>query len=268
MHIHANSIRPTLPRTRIRPIVEATFVDECLKDAPRMMMPRPELHIAVRFGPSAQRGLDIHVLGPRQHVTRKTVREGQWTILARLTLAHTRSVLGAPPAAFTEHIVPLEQVWSASDARSLYDELLKAASPTDAATILEQTISARLPLDHLQGEPAALAFEAARRLLDANVSAVAAELNISARHLRRVFLDTTGMSPKRFARLMRFSRAADLARDNSRRTWASIAAAAGYYDQAHLIEDFHAFAGTTPEAFRRELGNTDVLRRLDGTARA
>ena len=35
--------------------------------------------------------------------------------------------------------------------------------------------------------------------------------------------------------------------------WTSIAAAVGYYDQAHLIADFHAIAGATPGAFLREL---------------
>nr|WP_246356336.1 hypothetical protein [Paraburkholderia humisilvae] len=50
----------------------------------------------------------------------------------------------------------------------------------------------------------------------------------------------------------------DLARENSRASWASIAVAAGYYDQAHLIEDFQVFAGAMPEVFRCELGITGV----------
>jgi len=36
-------------------------------------------------------------------------------------------------------------------------------------------------------------------------------------------------------------------------SWASIAAAAGYYDQAHLIAEFRAIAGMTPRAFLDEL---------------
>jgi transcriptional regulator GlxA family with amidase domain len=40
----------------------------------------------------------------------------------------------------------------------------------------------------------------------------------------------------------------------SRLSWAAIAAATGYYDQAHLIEEFRAIAGVTPRVLLSELG--------------
>lgn len=243
-------------------IVDAIFTDECHADELKVALPRPELHLMVRFGPALKRGLDIHVLGARQRVTRKVIPKGQWTIMARLRLGHANAILGAPPAAFNGHPVPVEDVWSATETQTLYDALSTATKAADAAAILERTIAARLSRGRAHaGQPnhPALIREAARQLLHANVSEVAASLNISERHLRRVFLDSVGMSPKTFARLMRFSRAMDLARENPRANWANIASAAGYYDQAHLIEDFHAFAGATPEAFLRELGTARPL---------
>jgi AraC-like DNA-binding protein len=258
MHIDAIHRGQATSSTLVPSIVDAMFADECLMDGLRVAIPRPELHLVVRFGPSASRGLDIHVLGARQRVTRKIIRKGQWTILARLQLGKARAVLGAPPSTFNGHVVPVEEVWSAAEAQNLYDDLATATKATDAAMILERAIAARLSPDDLQPGHSLLVCEAAKKLLNANVSEVASDLRISERHLRRVFLETVGMSPKTFARLMRFSRATDLARENSRASWASIAVAAGYYDQAHLIEDFHVFAGATPEAFRRELGNTGV----------
>ena len=81
---------------------------------------------------------------------------------------------------------------------------------------------------------------------------VASDLGVSERHLRRVFREAVGVSPKTSAKLTRFHRAMNSAREEDEPTWASIAAA-GYYDQAHLIVDFHAIAGTTPSAFLAEL---------------
>lgn len=257
-------------RTSIPPassVVEAMFADECRVDGPGVGMPRPELHLVVRFGPAANRGLDVHVLGARQRVTRKLIRQGQRTIVARLRLGQADAVLGAPPARFNGQAVPLEDVWSAADTQRLYDDLVETTRAADAATVLARAIAARRSPDHGQSHHALLACEAAKRLIDAGVSDVAAGLRISERHLRRVFSDAVGMSPKAFARLSRFSRATDLAREASRASWASIAAAAGYYDQAHLIEDFHAFAGATPGAFLRELDATRVLTGNDGAAR-
>ena len=83
--------------------------------------------------------------------------------------------------------------------------------------------------------------------------AVASGLGVSERHLRRVFHETVGVSPKAFAKLTRFHRALRAARDDAHAGWASIAAAAGYYDQAHLIAEFRAIAGATPRALLDEL---------------
>jgi AraC-like DNA-binding protein len=263
MHIVSIHHEQATSDTSVPSIVDALFADECVMDEMRVAIPRPELHLVVRFGPSASRGLDIHVLGARQRVIRKIIRKGQWTILARLQLGTASAVLGAPPSAFNGHVVPLEDVWGAAEAQRLYDDLATVTKATDAAMILERAIAARLSPDDLQPGRSLLVCDAARKLLDANVSEVASDLGISDRHLRRVFLETVGMSPKTFARLMRFSRATDMARESSGASWASIAVAAGYYDQSHLIEDFHAFAGATPEAFRRELGNGGGLKRKD-----
>jgi AraC-like DNA-binding protein len=85
------------------------------------------------------------------------------------------------------------------------------------------------------------------------VFAVAAELGVSERHLRRVFRETVGVSPKAFARIARFHRALGAGRQDARAGWASIAAAAGYYDQAHLIAEFRAIAGVTPRVLVGEM---------------
>jgi AraC-like DNA-binding protein len=64
------------------------------------------------------------------------------------------------------------------------------------------------------------------------------------------FRDHVGVSPKRFARIIRFRRALD-AIAHGRAALGEIALAAGYYDQAHFTTEFRAHAGLTPAAYLR-----------------
>jgi len=257
--MHPASISRRYPMS----FIESMIVDECVANEPRVAIPRPEVHLVVRVGPSANRGLDMHVLGARRYVTRKTLRKGQWTVFARLQLGTAAAVLGMPASAVAGHTVPVEDVWGAGEAQAIYDQLASAESPNDAACILERAIAARRSPDHLHSDHPLLVREAGKKLLDASVHEVAAELGISERRLRRVFIETVGMSPKMFSRLMRFSRATDLARADCRMNWASIAAQTGFYDQAHLIEEFRNFTGATPEAFIHELNGAHDRTRAD-----
>lgn len=215
------------------------------------LVPRLETRIVVRFGSMARGGLDAHALGARQQVHRKLVPGGQRIVVARLRLGLHEAVLGAPASAIAGHTVALEDLWD--DSARLFDRLVGARSLAEAAAALEGTIRERLGA--AQGRPAhtALALAAASRLENAKVDVVAADLGVSARHLRRVFREAMGTGPKAFARLTRFHRALHGALTDGRADWAGIAAAAGYYDQAHLIAEFRAIAGVTPRALVDEL---------------
>ena len=139
--------------------------------------------------------------------------------------------LRIPLAEITDARVPLRDIWKGWDGRidlpSLEAELIRRLRPdrdrrVDAA--VEQ-----------------IANGAAR------VEDVARAIGISRQHLARQFLHHVGVSPKTFARVMRFRRllgAIDGAAD-----WADVAAQHGYYDQSHLIGEFRELAGTTPAAF-------------------
>jgi AraC-like DNA-binding protein len=236
--------------------VAALFVDDCLRDASLVSIPRSEIQLVVRFGPSARGGLDAYVFGARTSVRRKRIRAGQRTITARLHLCTSEAVLGVPAPALADRLVPLHELWGDAVTRPLLDQIAAARAPADAATIIERALSARVTSAGPQGPRSKVAFAAAERLVSATVSAVADDLGVSERHLRRVFRDAVGVSPKAFAKLARFHRALGAARTDRRASWSSIAAATGYYDQAHLIDDFRAIAGVTPRALLGELGST------------
>jgi AraC-like DNA-binding protein len=236
--------------------VAALLVFDCDRDGPRVLIPRPEIQLVARFGPWARSGLDVYAFGARQRVHRKSIRAGQRTVTARLRLGTPEAVLGVSATELAGRAVELEALWGNAATERLRDRLAQARDTVDAAAILESAIAERLATTDRRRAGTELALAAAGRLTSANVNAVAVALGVSERHLRRVFRETIGLSPKAFAQLARFHRALGAARKDAGASWASIAAAAGYYDQAHLIADFRAIAGVTPRALLNELRGT------------
>jgi AraC-like DNA-binding protein len=234
--------------------IAALSVNEYDRDRSLVAIPRSEVQIVARFGPSARNGLDIHAMGAQQQLRRKLIRAGQWAITVRLHLGAAEAVLGVPASAITGRVLALDDLWGEAPTQRLLDQLATARAASDATKILETAIAERLTCVNAYRSHSPLALRATERLTSASVKTVAADLGISERQLRRIFHHTIGVTPKAFARLARFHRALDIAREDPHTTWASIAATAGYYDQPHLIEDFHAIAGVTPGALLGELG--------------
>ncbi|HJZ80394.1 MAG TPA: helix-turn-helix domain-containing protein, partial [Pyrinomonadaceae bacterium] len=110
-----------------------------------------------------------------------------------------------------------------------------------------------------------------------SLGSLAAEMDCSHRTLIARFKTYVGFPPKTIARLLRFNRATRtldlLSRTRAHEPaskpyiegqraedrlvdaiqWADLAADCGYFDQAHLIKDFREFAGSTPNAFLRQV---------------
>ncbi|MCR9195783.1 MAG: AraC family transcriptional regulator [Hyphomonas sp.] len=81
------------------------------------------------------------------------------------------------------------------------------------------------------------------------ISATAAAIGWSTRHLSTQFRQETGLRPVAAARMLRFQRARTLALGSGEIGWAAIAAEAGYADQSHLIREFQDLAGQPPSAW-------------------
>ena len=58
-----------------------------------------------------------------------------------------------------------------------------------------------------------------------------------------------GLTPKLFSRVSRFQKVIQTAHALDDINWTRIALDCGYYDQAHFIHDFQAFAGITPSEY-------------------
>lgn len=148
--------------------------------------------------------------------------------------------LRIPLAEITDARVPLGDIWKGWSDGSL--EL----PPADWIVRLETELLRRLDPDRDRRVD-----EAVARIAESGgtlrIDPLAREIGISRQHLARQFLHHVGVSPKTFARVMRFRRVTETLPAD--RDWADVAAANGFYDQSHLIAEFRELAGITPDAF-------------------
>ena len=80
------------------------------------------------------------------------------------------------------------------------------------------------------------------------VSAISDQTEISDRQLERLFKKYVGLSPKFFARIIRFNYIFQVAQ-GKKLNWAEVGVESGFYDQAHFIKNFKAFTGEDPSRY-------------------
>lgn len=139
---------------------------------------------------------------------------------------------------------------------ALHDRLWQAPDLASRIAMLERFLLERLR--HAEALPSVLpaSLEWLRqRSLEgegpASIATLAKELPVGQRRLERLFRHYVGLSPKRYARLMRIARSRELIkRGGMDVSLTDTAHAAGYYDQAHFIHDFKAVTGLTPGGYR------------------
>jgi AraC-like DNA-binding protein len=82
-----------------------------------------------------------------------------------------------------------------------------------------------------------------------------AKSGLSSSQFQRRFTTQVGMTPKLYARTIRFDRALLARRKSPRRPWTDIIHELGYFDQAHFIRECHAFAGLRPSSLAGDWDN-------------
>ncbi|MEV4286372.1 helix-turn-helix transcriptional regulator [Nonomuraea bangladeshensis] len=154
------------------------------------------------------------------------------TLLTHLTTP-ARSAAAARSTASTRPTDPADH---STDSARLSD----SARPADPAARLID--SARLTNPTRLADPAAPFIARALRL-GRSVSEVARDLGLSERQLHRRSLTAFGYAPKTLQRIVRFQRALRLARAGV--PLATVAAEAGYADQAHLSHEVKRLSGVS-----------------------
>jgi AraC-like DNA-binding protein len=160
-----------------------------------------------------------------------------------------RDLLGVPAPHLVNQIVALDELWRRNEVERLHGSLIDR--PVAAGLeILREELLQRLhraaPVPTLEGEAARLLSARRGRLA---IDTVAAHYGISRQRFARRFQDATGVSPKLFARIVRFQGLVYSLLSTDVSEWAEVAPGAGFYDQAHMINEFRGFTGAPPTTF-------------------
>ncbi|HZS43915.1 MAG TPA: helix-turn-helix domain-containing protein [Blastocatellia bacterium] len=162
--------------------------------------------------------------------------------------------LQLPLSEFTDEIPGLDSVLG-HGVSELEERINLAASFEERIRITESYLlrmmnEAGLNDSHSGQFKAAVAAERIVRVRgQISIDQLSSDLGITSRHLERHFHMTIGIGPKLLARIARFQHVFKLLNCNPNISWSAIAYECGYYDQAHLIKDFKAFAGQNPSRF-------------------
>ena len=195
---------------------------------------------------------DLTVIGPRLRAVFKIATDVTRVVIVRFKPGWSSTLFGVSASELTGRYVALDELWGPT-VHHLSDDLLAARGAHDIVGRLSDAF-ARRGRDLAEPASASLARRAVRLLEgdEIRVDRVAERLGVTARHLRRAFVDSVGIGPKDFARTVRLQRA--VRRADTSPDWSRVATDTGYYDQAHLIGEFRDLVGLTPVEYmkRRE----------------
>lgn len=176
----------------------------------------------------------------------------QYGIALELTPLGARTLFGLPAGALAHEVVDLGELLG-SPTNELMDRLAAAPDWRSKFAVLDEVLTRSTR--EAKGPPPEVVH--AWQCLSAThgsieVNELAREVGWSRRHLAQQFRTELGLTPKVLARVMRFERAKLAVKQAKNPNLADVAAACGYYDQAHMNRDWRELAGCAPTTWLAE----------------
>jgi AraC-like DNA-binding protein len=141
-------------------------------------------------------------------------------------------------------LIALSDIWGVRGSR-LNQQISEARSVRQCIDLIGERLANPRDITVVQRICTSIVEQAGQVRIDD----VAFQAGFSTRQLRRLFLEQVGLSPKHFCRVIRFRSSVSRLSERGHADWAQMALDCGYYDQAHLINEFRQFSGYTPGEF-------------------
>lgn len=252
-----------VPHIALRPFVKDLWIADHARPAARprfteFALPDGYMHVVIRLSGDPIRILDeTHpagrnygygvIGGARASYYSREVSGPTHAIGATLLPGAAQALFGLNAIELANRHTSLSDVWGVQ-AEVLRERLLLLARPHLQLELFEMTLLARIPL--IKGIHPAVA-QALADVGSLAIGSMVTRSGLSHRRFVELFSQNVGLTPKRFARVLRFRRMLHRLAHDPKVAWADLAADMGYSDQAHFNREFREFAGLTPEEYRR-----------------
>jgi len=193
------------------------------------------------------------VVGPRDRplLIEKEIRDSD-IVGIRLHPGTAMLVLGVPAAEVRGSMIDLDLFWG-GEVEDVRDQLSTTTDLAARLAIVEAAVARRSTRSAERRDAPVVTSLMAGALCDViatlphdSIASLAARAGLTHRQLIAVFDEHVGLKPKAFQRVDRLRRVFGMVNKMPHAAWTVIAHQSGYYDQAHMINDFRALTGVGP----------------------
>lgn len=147
--------------------------------------------------------------------------------------------------------VPFELVFK-NDINEIETRLYESRSFTERIAVIESYLlnilkNRVLKRNFERISNSILIIDQSKGLVD--IDYLASEACCSRKQFERIFSYLIGTSPRQFLRIIRFQNAIDIKAKDKSISLTNLTYQCGYYDQAHMINDFQKLSGMTPKQY-------------------
>ena len=251
------------PDARLRPYVidYQGYRERSRGPMRRLQPPFAGVPMIVTFGPSiwltngdrpGERGIYRSFLAGLHDVHVLTEYQGeQMGFQVNFTLLGAYRFLDITMSDIANRCIGLDDLLGDGAAERLADSLNEAADWPARFDLMDRFLLERLGRGRSMSPDVAWALETLRGSQGArSIGSLSRDLSCSRKMLIQRFHAQVGLSPKAVANILRFSHAVERLRAADDESFAALALACGYYDQAHFNRDFRRYSGRTPGEFR------------------
>lgn len=218
------------------------------------LLPEVTVSLAFQYGApllvslaGRSRLLASHITGAHDSAVQLCGTGAIGSVVVKLTPWGAAQLFRTDMQALASRHTDLRDVVSEAEVDRIEQQLAEACSAVQRVELVRAWIRSRLDKREADTLVRWAFREIGTRGGAMRTAELAAQLALSERQLERRFLSSVGMPPKAVSRVVRLHRITTYF--HTGRSWADIAAEAGFSDQAHMVREFRAMTGQTPSRF-------------------